>query len=199
MFWFTWILCCFSGYWVLDTNTQPGQVWRASQRVFHLHLEDQPSLFLHWKVTLLHGNNLLDTCKALTQKVRTWVSQVIGGDWVFSSSSSHSRESACIAGHPGSFSGSRSPGEGNGYPLQYSCLNFMDRGSWWAALHAVAESDTTEWLTLSHFFPLKRSHFLGAVFKLTSVFGENFQQCLVNSRFSSAVVSSRSREEFEHG
>ena len=33
----------------------------------------------------------------------------------------------------------RSPGEGNGYPLQYSCLeNPMDRGAWWAAVHGVA-------------------------------------------------------------
>ena len=39
----------------------------------------------------------------------------------------------------------RSPGGGNGNPLQYSCLeNPMDRGAWWAAVHKVAESETTE-------------------------------------------------------
>ena len=37
----------------------------------------------------------------------------------------------------------RSPGEGNGYPLQYSCLkNSMDRGPWWATVHGVAKSRT---------------------------------------------------------
>ena len=37
----------------------------------------------------------------------------------------------------------RSPGEGNGNPLQYSCLeNPMDKGSWWAAVHRVAKSWT---------------------------------------------------------
>ena len=43
---------------------------------------------------------------------------------------SDSNKSACNAGNPGSFPGSgRSPGERNGYPLQYSCLeNAMDRG-----------------------------------------------------------------------
>ena len=40
----------------------------------------------------------------------------------------------------------RSPGEGNGNPLQYSCLeNPMDRGAWWAIVHgATKESDMTE-------------------------------------------------------
>ena len=37
----------------------------------------------------------------------------------------------------------RSPGEGNGNPLQYSCLgNPMDRGAWWATVHRVAKSWT---------------------------------------------------------
>ena len=48
--------------------------------------------------------------------------------------SSVSKQSACNAGDPGSIPGSgRFPGEGNGNPLQYSCLeNPMDKGAWWA-------------------------------------------------------------------
>ena len=39
----------------------------------------------------------------------------------------------------------RSPGEGNGNPLQYSCLKIpMDRGAWWATVHGVTELDTTK-------------------------------------------------------
>ena len=47
---------------------------------------------------------------------------------------SDSKESTCNLGDLGSISGSgRFPGEGNGYPLQYSCLeNSKDRGAWWA-------------------------------------------------------------------
>ena len=54
---------------------------------------------------------------------------------------------AGAAGDMGSIPGSgRSPREGNGNPLQYSCLrNPMDRGAWWATVHEVAKSqDTTE-------------------------------------------------------
>ena len=48
------------------------------------------------------------------------------------------------AGNLGSISGSgRSPGGGNGNPLQYSCLgNPMDRGALWATIHGVAKSWT---------------------------------------------------------
>ena len=57
---------------------------------------------------------------------------------------SDSKESACNGGDPGSIPGSRiSPGEGNGYPLQYSCLeNSTVRESWWATVHGVARSRT---------------------------------------------------------
>ena len=48
------------------------------------------------------------------------------------------------ARHLGSIPGSgRSSGEGNGNPLQYSCLeNPLDRGTWWATVHWVAKSRT---------------------------------------------------------
>ena len=64
---------------------------------------------------------------------------------------SDGKESACNAGDPGLIPGlRRSLGEGNGNPLQYSCLeNPRDRRAWWATAHAVAESDMTEGLTLS--------------------------------------------------
>ena len=58
------------------------------------------------------------------------------------------KESACRAGDPGLMPGwGRAPGEGNSYPLQYSCLeNSMDSGTWWATVRGVAES----WTQLSH-------------------------------------------------
>ena len=57
--------------------------------------------------------------------------------------------SACNAGDLGSICRSgRSPGEGNGNPLQYSCLeNPMDGGAWWVTVHGVAKS----WTRLSDF------------------------------------------------
>ena len=57
---------------------------------------------------------------------------------------SDGKESSCNAGDPGSIPGlGRSPGKGNGYPLQYSCLeNFMDRGAWRAIVSGAAKSQT---------------------------------------------------------
>ena len=54
---------------------------------------------------------------------------------------SDGKESACNVGHLGSIPGlGRFPGEGNGYPLQYSCLgNPMDRGAWQATVHEVTK------------------------------------------------------------
>ena len=64
------------------------------------------------------------------------------------------KASACIAGDLGSIPGlGRSPGEGNGNPLQYSCLeNPMDGGAWWATVHRVAKS----WTRLSDFTKKKK-------------------------------------------
>ena len=52
---------------------------------------------------------------------------------------SNGKETACNAGDPGSSPGlGRSPGEGNGNTLQYSCLeNSVDRGIWWATVHGL--------------------------------------------------------------
>ena len=60
------------------------------------------------------------------------------------SGGSDSKASACNAGDQGLIPGSgRSPGEGNGNPLQYSCLeNSMDGGAWWAIVQGVAKSRT---------------------------------------------------------
>ena len=62
------------------------------------------------------------------------------------------KASACNAGDLGSIPGSgRSPGEGNGNPLQYSCLeNPMDGEAWWATVHGVTKSRTR----LSNFISL---------------------------------------------
>ena len=69
-------------------------------------------------------------------------SQRVGQGWatsLFLYSGSDSKESACSAGDAGLIPGLRkSPGEGNGYPLQYSCLeDFMGLGVWWATVRGV--------------------------------------------------------------
>ena len=53
------------------------------------------------------------------------------------------------AGDPGLNPGlGRSPGEGDGYARQYSCLeNSLDRGAWWATVYEDAELDMAVWLT----------------------------------------------------
>ena len=71
------------------------------------------------------------------------------------SSGADGKESTCNAGAPGSVPGlERSSEEGNGYPLQYSCLgNSMNRGAWQATVHGVAKS----WTRLSE------KHFRGSL------------------------------------
>ena len=72
-------------------------------------------------------------------KSRTWLSDWTELNWT---GGSDDKKSGCNVGDPGLISGSgRSPGEGNGNPLQYSCLeNPMNRGAWWATVHGVTKS-----------------------------------------------------------
>ena len=83
------------------------------------------------------------------------------------------KKSACNAGDVGSIPGSgRSPGEGNGNPLQYSFLeNSMDRGSWQATVPGVTKSWTrlSDWTTTSQ----QRQDYriqIKALFALTQIF-----------------------------
>ena len=64
------------------------------------------------------------------------------------------KESACNAGDLGSIPASgRSPGKGNGNPLQYSCLeNSMGRGAWWATVHG-AVTRFSNWTAIALTWP----------------------------------------------
>ena len=67
------------------------------------------------------------------------------------------KDSACSAENLGLIPGlGRSPGEGNDYPFQYSCLeNTEDRGVWWATVHGATKS----WTGLSDFFSLSTENY----------------------------------------
>ena len=70
-----------------------------------------------------------------------------------------------------------SPGEGNGYPLQYFCLeNPMDRGAWW--VHEAPESDTTEWPSAQQ----STDHFSG------QELGNIFSVCLVCKSLNNFLI-----------
>ena len=101
---------------------------------------------LAWKIQWMEEPGVLQSMGS--QRVRhDWVIEL---NWSFSESfpgGLDGKASACNAGDPGLIPGlGRSPGEGNGNPLQYSCLeNSMDRGAWWATVHGVSKSRT--WLS----------------------------------------------------
>ena len=92
--------------------------------------------------------------------------------------------SACNVGDPGSIPESgRSPGEGNGNLLQYSCLeNPMDRGAWKAAVHGVAKSRTrlSNFTLLIH-IPLYIYYIVFIHISVTGHLGCFHMQSIVNS------------------
>ena len=92
---------------------------------------------LHFCLVNLSFANLI--CRASTNRPKMG-----RGNTIFFLGGSDGKESACNVGELGSICGSgRSPGEGNGYPLQYSCLgNLTDRGAWRATVHRFTKSQT---------------------------------------------------------
>ena len=73
-----------------------------------------------------------------------WASQLAPAVKTLPANAGDARDSGLVLGS------GRSPGEGHGHPLQYSCLeNPMDSGAWWITVHRVAESDTSEVTTHS--------------------------------------------------
>ena len=92
-----------------------------------------------------NGNPLQYSCLGNPMSRGAWWATVHGvAKESDASGDSVGKAPACNAGDLGSIPGlGRSPGEENGNPLQYSCLeNFMDRGAWWATVQGVAKSRT---------------------------------------------------------
>ena len=135
---------------VFESISQPSPRQNESESQV---LEDWSSAFLlyfcKWFVGTLKFDDQhygLSVCPAQFHVVATALSVTVLGRGCCFPGGSEVKASACNAGDLGSIPGpGRSPGEGNGNPLQYSCLeNPMDGGAWWATVHRVAESDTTE-------------------------------------------------------
>ena len=119
-------------------SKQPTSMGRID---FHKGIDLSPSLTLLW-----------DHSQSSLSLESLWLPMLKESPYIFLSWSysyrfpngSEGKESACNAGDTGSIPESgRSPGGGNGNPLQYSCLgNPMDRGAWWASVRGVAKSQS---------------------------------------------------------
>ena len=156
-----------SGWWGnLGVNLPlvlPGRVWSGKTHQSFLGLD---FIFELWwmisrkYIATLH-KNIFTFTTSIHPEIEGWSSDVIDvqreskyyGFFFFwrapryvrgSPGGSHGKEAVCNAGDWGLIPESgRSPGEGNGNPLQYSCLeNPMDRGAWRATVHGVAKSQT---------------------------------------------------------
>ena len=125
---------------------RPNAAKHTYRRMLVSNLEKQ-IISSHWCITNPPTETFLSPSTPVISKVCTLFNHI---QWVFSSpclsaaGGSEDKASACNVRDPGLIPGlGRSPGEGNGNPLQYSRLeNPIDRGAWWATVHGAAKSPT---------------------------------------------------------
>ena len=140
----------YSISWKVKKELKMKMLWISSRLVMKLYFSLNISFTQH--VNLLSGNKSIHL-----QFLSPWIIFYIIPDFP---GRSDGKASAYNVGHPGWIPGSgRCPGEGNGNPLQYSCLeNPMGGGAWWAAVHGVAKSQTllSDFTFTFHFHPLEK-------------------------------------------
>ena len=109
------------------------QFWMLKVQDGGTHMVEWSSSSCLLRILLVssHGRRVSELCGDLFYK---GTNPIPGG--------SNGKEFTCNAGNLGLIPGlGKSPGEGNGNPLQYSCLeNSIDRGAWWATVHGVSKS-----------------------------------------------------------
>ena len=138
--------------WEMPWTEEPGGLQSTgSQRVGHVLATKQQTICVQRTMQILWiRRNRRSSVKI---EALHKIFPIAGLPWWLSG-----KESACNAGDMGLIPGSgRSLGEGNGYPLQYSCLEkSIERGNWWATVHVVAKVGH-DWMIGTHafnYFPL---------------------------------------------
>ena len=119
LFWSQLLICMLVSLWLWICNQAA-----TDQEICSFSHSDHP--YTPWKIDHGFYNSLVIVIIQFLRWLRGEESACYAGD---------------VAGAEGSIPASgRSPGEGNGNPLQYSCLgNPMDRGAWWTTIHGAAK------------------------------------------------------------
>ena len=132
--------------------------WKVKTHQGTISITTQSNITLNYMNMISHNWML-----KLSNSLFSFSIYLLSTSYIYFPAGSEGKESACNAGDPGSISGlERSSGEGNGNPLQYSCLeNLMDGGAWQAtAPWGRKESDTTQRLHFHSHFTTSTCHVL---------------------------------------